>query len=175
MPLASLPMDTPLGTLTLLAGDAGLAAVLWENDRPGRVRLGPVRACPDHAVLLDTRRQLREYFSGRRTRFDLPLDFSAAASTPFQRAVWRALLDIPYGQTRSYGEVAAALGRPKAVRAVGAANGRNPLSIVAPCHRVVGASGSLTGFAGGLAAKAWLLALEAGSGLPARPGPANAS
>jgi len=106
-------------------------------------------------------RQLAEYFSGRRKAFDLRLDF---AGTEFQKKVWRALLTIPFGETRSYGEIAKQIGSPKAVRAVGAANGRNPISIVAPCHRVIGSTGKLTGFAGGLDTKAFLLDLERAGG-----------
>lgn len=151
-------MKTPVGTLTLVAGDGGLAAVLWENDAPNRVRLDQGVQDGSHAVLLAAQEQLEQYFAGARQHFDLALDFNG---TPFQRAVWQALLDIPYGQTRSYGDIARTIGNPAAVRAVGAANGRNPLSIIAPCHRVIGAGGALTGFAGGLAAKEFLLGLEA--------------
>ena len=154
-------IDTPVGSLTLVAGDAGLAAVLWENDDPDRVPLGTLRRNASHPVLADAARQLREYFGGRRRGFDLPLDPSG---TPFQQAVWRALRTIPYGQTRSYAQIARQIGRPSAARAVGAANGRNPVSIVVPCHRVIGAGGKLTGFAGGLKIKAQLLALEDGTG-----------
>jgi methylated-DNA-[protein]-cysteine S-methyltransferase len=121
------------------------------------VRLAPLTEDQRHPVLKETERQLGEYFNGARKKFDLPLDF---AGTAFQKSVWKALLKIPYGQTRSYGELAKQLGNAKAMRAVGAANGRNPISIVAPCHRVIGASGKLTGFAGGLQAKAFLLQLE---------------
>jgi methylated-DNA-[protein]-cysteine S-methyltransferase len=110
-----------------------------------------------HPVLIEAERQLREYFAGRRTAFALKLDL---VGTPFQRKVWNALLTIPFGETRSYGEIAKQIGSPVAVRAVGAANGRNPVAIVAPCHRVIGSTGKLTGFAGGLGAKACLLALE---------------
>ncbi|HEX4555134.1 MAG TPA: methylated-DNA--[protein]-cysteine S-methyltransferase [Xanthobacteraceae bacterium] len=152
---------SPVGALTLAASHDGLAAILWENDRPGRVRLSLVGEDERHPILVETERQLNEYFAGRRRTFSLKLDF---AGTQFQRKVWHALLEIPFGQTRSYGEIARRIGRPAAVRAVGAANGRNPISIVAPCHRVVGATGKLTGFAGGLAAKARLLALEQESG-----------
>ncbi|OZI54148.1 cysteine methyltransferase [Bordetella genomosp. 4] len=148
---------SPVGRLTLVAKDASLAAILWENDRPGRVRLGPMQENTQYPILLKTEQQLAEYFAGRRERFELPLDF---VGTEFQKQVWAALLTIPYGQTRSYRDIATQIGRPKAVRAVGAANGRNPISIVAPCHRVVGASGALTGFAGGLPAKELLLGLE---------------
>jgi methylated-DNA-[protein]-cysteine S-methyltransferase len=108
-------------------------------------------------VLLETERQLREYFAGQRHEFALKLDL---AGTAFQRKVWNALLTIPFGETRSYGQIARQIGNPNAVRAVGAANGRNPVSIIAPCHRVIGSTGKLTGFAGGLDAKARLLAFE---------------
>lgn len=154
-------MPSPVGELTLVASDAGLVAVLWENDRPDRVPLGPTEDA-DHPVLAAARTQLREYFADRRRTFDLPLDFRG---TEFQRRVWAELLRIPFGETRSYGEIARILGSPGASRAVGAANGRNPISIIAPCHRVIGKSGSLTGFAGGIEAKAWLLAMEAGQPL----------
>lgn len=150
-------MDSPVGTLTLVAGDAGLRAILWENDDPRRVPLGSMTENPDHPVLIEAKRQLAAYFAGERTGFTVPLDFQGSA---FQKKVWAALLAIPFGETRSYGEIARQIGHPSASRAVGAANGRNPISIIAPCHRVVGAGGRLTGFAGGLAAKAWLLALE---------------
>jgi methylated-DNA-[protein]-cysteine S-methyltransferase len=153
--------DTPVGRLTLVGSDAGLAAILWQHDPPGRVRLRLDREDDRHPVLVAAEQQLQEYFAGARTTFDVPLDMSG---TDFQRQVWQALLRIPYGETRSYQEIAVELGRPAAARAVGAANGRNPLSIVAPCHRVVGATGALTGFAGGLDVKARLLALERGCG-----------
>jgi methylated-DNA-[protein]-cysteine S-methyltransferase len=146
-----------VGTLTLIATDDGLSAILWENDRPGRVRLDAGTEDRHHPVLVETGRQLQEYFAGRRRTFSLKLDVSG---TPFQRQVWNALLTIPFGETRSYSEIARQIGRPTATRAVGAANGRNPLSIVAPCHRVLGSSGALTGFAGGLEVKARLLKLE---------------
>jgi methylated-DNA-[protein]-cysteine S-methyltransferase len=157
--------DSPVGRLTLVASDGGLAAILWENDRPGRVRLALESEDDRHPILLEAERQLREYFAGSRTQFELPLDPSG---TDFQRQVWSELLKIPFGETRSYVEIARRIGSPGAARAVGAANGRNPISIVAPCHRVVGASGALTGFAGGLDVKARLLALErAGRPIPA--------
>jgi methylated-DNA-[protein]-cysteine S-methyltransferase len=151
-------MASPVGILTLVASDKGLAAILWENDRPGRVRLNIARQDRKHPVLLEAERQLKEYFAGTRKTFKLPLDFHG---TDFQKRVWKALLAIPFGETRSYTQIARQVGKPAAVRAVGAANGRNPISIVAPCHRVIGANGKLTGFAGGLDAKARLLALEA--------------
>ncbi len=151
-------VSSPVGRLTLVATDDGLAAILWENDRPGRVRLNLEAEESDHPVLVETERQLEEYLVGRRQRFALTLDVSGTA---FQRSVWSALLTIPFGETRSYAQIAQQIGRPRAVRAVGAANGRNPLSIVAPCHRVVGSTGALMGFAGGLDVKAHLLAFEA--------------
>jgi len=153
-------MASPVGVLTLAATDEGLAAILWENDRDGRVPLNLVAEDDRHPVLLEAERQLDEYFGGSRTEFDLPLD---ASGTPFQRRVWDALMSIPFGETRSYAEIARQIGSPSAVRAVGAANGRNPLSIVTPCHRVIASSGALTGFAGGLDVKARLLRLEATS------------
>lgn len=154
---ASKTISSPVGRLTLVASDVGLAAILWENDKPRRVALDSIRNDDDHPTLRCAEQQLNEYFEGRRTSFDLALD---PVGTTFQRSVWRALLRIPFGETRTYGEIAAELGNPKAVRAVGAANGRNPLSIVTPCHRVIGARGDLTGFAGGLRAKEYLLRLE---------------
>jgi methylated-DNA-[protein]-cysteine S-methyltransferase len=162
-------MDSPVGQLTLIGTDAGMAAILWENDRAERLQLTLDVETPAHPVLLEAERQLSEYFGGRREAFDLPLD---VAGTPFQRRVWKALRTIPFGETRSYGQIAAQIGSPRAVRAVGAANGRNPLPIVAPCHRVIGSNGTLTGFAGGLETKAQLLALEGRGrhdGRPLRP------
>jgi methylated-DNA-[protein]-cysteine S-methyltransferase len=150
-------IDSPVGALKLVASDTGLVAILWPNDDPARVRIGQPVGSETHPVLLETERQLREYFDGRRRSFDLKLDFSG---TEFQRKVWSALLTIPYGETRSYMQIAKQIGSPDAVRAVGAANGRNPISIIAPCHRVIGSNGKLTGFAGGLETKAFLLALE---------------
>ena len=150
-------LTSPVGELKLVANGSRLAAILWENDKQGRVRLGPMREAPDNPILVRTAKQLQEYFAGTRNRFDLELDFSG---TDFQKKVWQALLTIPFGETRSYSEIARQIGNPSAVRAVGAANGKNPISIVAPCHRVIGASGKLTGFAGGLEAKERLLTLE---------------
>lgn len=154
------PLKSPVGVLTLVASNKGLAAVLWENDSPSRVRLGIGLCDPQHPVLITASQQLSEYFAGTRRVFDVPLDFNG---TVFQQQVWRALLDIPFGQTRSYGDIARSIQNPAAVRAVGAANGRNPISIIAPCHRVIGANGTLTGFAGGLSAKDYLLRLEGAS------------
>jgi methylated-DNA-[protein]-cysteine S-methyltransferase len=149
--------QTPVGELKLVASDKGLVAILWENDDPKRVPLTDLKEDSSNAILMKTDRQLAEYFTGKRQQFDLPLDMRG---TQFQKNVWAMLRAIPFGETRSYGELAAKLGKPSASRAVGAANGRNPISIVVPCHRVIGSSGKLTGFAGGLEAKAHLLGLE---------------
>lgn len=150
-------ISSPLGWLKLVASEKGLAAILWENDDPRRIHLELTHEDNKHPVLLQAETQLSEYFAGKRKSFSLALDFKG---TDFQMKVWRALLEIPFGETRSYGQLAKQLGNPKAGRAVGAANGRNPIAIIAPCHRVIGASGRLTGFAGGLEAKARLLSLE---------------
>ena len=148
---------TPVGILKLVASQKGLVAILWENDNADRVKLGTIEQDDDNEILLETERQLLEYFAGKRQKFSLVLDF---VGSDFQKAVWHALTEIPYGETRSYGEIARQLGNAKAMRAVGAANGKNPISIIAPCHRVIGASGELTGFAGGLKTKSFLLTLE---------------
>jgi len=150
-------IKSPVGELTIIASDKGIVALLWQDDKPGRVQISSGLQKNDDNLLLDAERQLSEYFAGQRKRFDLPLDFSGTA---FQKSVWEALLTIPYGETRSYGEIASRIGNEKAVRAVGAANGKNPISIIAPCHRVIGASGAMTGFAGGLKNKRFLLDLE---------------
>lgn len=150
-------MALPVGVLKLIASDAGLSAVLWENDDPKRVRVGELIAAPEHPVLAQAEHELRAYFAGERTSFSVPLD---VAGTEFQKKAWAALLTIPYGATRSYGELARQIGNPKASRAVGAANGRNPISIIVPCHRAIASDGALTGFAGGLEAKRYLLSLE---------------
>jgi methylated-DNA-[protein]-cysteine S-methyltransferase len=157
MSLVYKTMQSPVGELKLVASDEGLVAILWENDRPNRVRLGELVENKKHPVLLETERQLREYFVGKRKKFSVALDMRG---TRFQKDVWEALLAIPFGETRSYGQLAKQLGNPRATRAVGAANGRNPVSIIVPCHRVIGSSGKLTGFAGGLETKAQLLGLE---------------
>jgi methylated-DNA-[protein]-cysteine S-methyltransferase len=157
MPLVFKHIPSPVGRLKLVASDAGLVAILWERDDPYRVRLGAMIESPDHATLAETERQLGDYFAGRLQTFTVPLDFHG---TDFQKQVWVALLTIPFGETRSYGEIARQIGRPGTSRAVGAANGRNPISIIAPCHRVLGSNGALTGFAGGLAAKGYLLGHE---------------
>ena len=151
-------IKSPVGRLKLVASGPHLIAVLWPDEGPLRIRLGDMRKGPGHPALVETERQLAQYFSGERRRFDLPIHFHG---TPFQHRVWRQLLRIPYGETRSYGHLAVAVGNRFAARAVGLANRKNPLSIIVPCHRVIGASGLLTGFAGGLATKARLLELEA--------------
>jgi methylated-DNA-[protein]-cysteine S-methyltransferase len=146
-------VDTAIGTLTLVGGDAGLRAVLFAGEAPPD---GAVEGA--HPVLDAAAMQLSEWFAGERTAFDLPLDLDGA--TPFQRRAWLALAEVPYATTRSYGAQARTLGTPRAARAVGAANGCNPLPIVLPCHRLVGADGALTGFGGGLDVKRALLAHE---------------
>lgn len=153
-------MDTPVGRLKLVASGKGLVAVLWPDDNPKRVPLSDLTEDAANPFLTQTETELADYFAGKRRTFTVPLDFNG---TGFQKSVWQALLTIPFGETRSYGQIAVQLGRPSASRAVGAANGRNPISIIAPCHRVIGASGKLTGFAGGLETKAHLLALESGT------------
>lgn len=159
-------IQSPVGLLKLIASDKGLAAILWENDKSGRVpHVQDAIAESRHPVLLDVERQLGEYLARTRREFDLPLDFVGNA---FHQQVWTALLTIPYGETRTYGQIAKQIGKPDAARAVGAANGKNPISIVAPCHRVIGANGKLTGFAGGLQAKAYLLNLESNDLLNSR-------
>lgn len=157
MELAFMEMPSPVGILKLVATKNALVAVLWENENPKRVRLAELIEQVDHPILLATQKQLSEYFAGTRQRFDLTLDFEG---TEFQKSVWQALLDIPFGETRSYRDIAEQVGNIKAVRAVGAANGKNPISIIAPCHRVVGMNGKLVGFAGGLDNKKILLCLE---------------
>ena len=157
MKLAFIEMASPVGTLKLVANETALVAVLWENENPKRVRLAELIEQTHHPILLETQKQLTEYFAGKRQQFDLPLDFEG---TEFQQKVWQALLTIPFGETRSYRDIAEQIGNVKAVRAVGAANGKNPISIIAPCHRVVGANGKLVGFAGGLDNKDILLRLE---------------
>jgi methylated-DNA-[protein]-cysteine S-methyltransferase len=151
-------LDSPVGELILVATDLGLRAVLWPNDGPARVKLPTsIKDASGNTILRRCVAQLQQYFAGERTAFDLPLDLHG---TVFQQLAWLSLASIPYGQTATYGEQAERIGRPKAVRAIGAANGRNPVSIILPCHRVVGADGSLTGFAGGLDTKRRLLEIE---------------
>lgn len=148
-------VDSPIGPLTLVAEDGELAGLYMDNQR----HLPPVETFgePDPAPLRVAVAQLEEYFAGRRTEFDLPL---AMGGTPFQRSVWNALREIPYGETVSYRGLAEQIGRPTAIRAVGLANGKNPISIIVPCHRVVGVTGDLTGYGGGLERKRHLLDFE---------------
>lgn len=149
-------MPTPVGELLLTSNGEALTAVYFEDPKYGPTSTdGWIR---DAAVLADARQQLEEYFRGERTDFDLAL---APAGTDFQRSVWRALTEIPFASTTSYGEIAGRIGKPSASRAVGAANGRNPISIIVPCHRVIGSGGDLTGYGGGLDRKRWLLNHEA--------------
>jgi methylated-DNA-[protein]-cysteine S-methyltransferase len=155
-PLRSTVVDSPVGPLTIVASDRGVRAVMWPDD-VGRVPIGAATHDPGHPIVVVAARQLAEYFAGERERFDLPLD---AIGTDFQRSAWTALSTIPFATTISYGEQAALMGDRRKARAVGAANGRNPISIIVPCHRVVGADGSLTGFAGGVDTKSWLLTHE---------------
>ena len=156
-PLYSSRIDSPLGGITLAATDQGLAGAWFDHQRHWPDTRG-WQADDPHPVLRQAAAQLADYFAGRRDGFDLPLDLSHG--TAFQQSVWRALRAIPAGQTTSYGALSAGVGKPAAVRAVGAAVGRNPISVIVPCHRVLGADGSLTGYAGGLERKTALLELE---------------
>ena len=147
---------SPVGTLTVAATERGLCGLYFEEHRHFKGKEG-WRHDPKHPIVQRAIKQLDEYFAGERSEFDLPLDLQG---TPFQQTVWQQLLRIPHGETVSYGEHARAVGRPTAARAVGAAIGRNPVSIIVPCHRVVGSNGSLTDYAGGLERKQMLLELE---------------
>jgi methylated-DNA-[protein]-cysteine S-methyltransferase len=149
---------SPLGVLQLVASEHGMRGIYFDEHRHFKGKGGDWRHEPAHACLTQTARQLQEYFAGTRMEFDVPLDLQG---TPFQQSVWKELQAIPYGSTISYAQQAQRLGKPLATRAVGAANGRNPVSIIVPCHRVVGAGGAVTGYAGGLERKRALLALEA--------------
>jgi methylated-DNA-[protein]-cysteine S-methyltransferase len=148
-------VDSPVGTLTLVAVEGALTGLYMDlqRHRPLEEKFGE----PDPTPFPEVIRQLDEYFAGHRTEFDVPMVF---AGTPFQRIVWTALREIPYGETESYGRLAERIGRPSAARAVGLANGRNPIGIIVPCHRVVGATGDLTGYGGGLERKQHLLDFE---------------
>jgi len=149
-------IDSPVGPLLLTADDAGLTGVRFDARWSADLRIGTPES-EAARIIAAARAQLDEYFAGRRTHFDLPL---APVGTPFQRRVWAALAEIPFGRAISYLELARTIGDPRAVRAVGGANGKNPLPIVLPCHRVIGADGSLTGFGGGIERKRWLLVHE---------------
>jgi len=147
-------IQSPIGDLMLISDGKALTGLYMNNEKHlGRRAM----AIPDKKMLKHPREQLQAYLAGELREFELPL---AAEGTPFQQRVWRALCDIPYGETISYGELARRIGQPKAARAVGLANGQNPISIVVPCHRVIGANGALTGYGGGLDRKRWLLAHE---------------
>jgi len=149
-------LETPVGTLLIAGDDAAIRRIYFpKNGKPARPEPGWIES--RRGPIAGAVRQLQEYFAGKRADFDLPL---APEGTEFQRAVWRCLQEIPYGETISYGELAKRVGNPKASRAVGAANGSNPIPIVIPCHRVIGSNGKLTGFGGGLPTKERLLALE---------------
>ncbi len=156
-------MPSPLGELRLIATQSGLAAVLWDGEDYQRTKLPGAQRSDQHPILLTAEQQLREYFAKTRTTFDLPLDVTG---TEFQRKVWTALLELPFGTTKTYGELARSLGDIKAVRAVGGALNKNPVAIIVPCHRVIGASGQLVGFAGGLHNKSLLLELESSKRMP---------
>lgn len=149
-------VSSPVGTLKLLANSVALTAILWENEvLPPLVKGTP--ETPNHPVLREADKQLQEYFAGKRQTFSVNLDFHG---TEFQKCVWQELLRIPYGKTETYAHIAQKVGRPRAVRATGGTIGKNPLPIIAPCHRVIGSNGKLTGFAGGLKIKKILLHLE---------------
>jgi len=148
-------MESPVGKLRLVAEDGALVGLSMEEQAHAPA-FGAADGQGD-PVLDEASRQLAAWFAGERTQFDLPL---RARGTPFQLAVWKALREIPFGETRSYGQIADGLGQPKAVRAVGAANGRNPIGIIVPCHRVIGADGTLVGYGGGMERKRWLLGHE---------------
>jgi methylated-DNA-[protein]-cysteine S-methyltransferase len=152
-------VDSSVGPLTLVAVNGVLTGLYMhrQRHRPPEETFGE----PDPAPFTEVASQLRAYFDGRRTDFDLPV---VLAGTPFQRRVWAALRDIPYGETITYGQLADRIGQPTAARAVGLANGRNPIGVIVPCHRVVGSTGSLTGYGGGLATKRYLLDFERGAG-----------
>lgn len=166
MLLSTFVHESPLGPLRLVRSEAALMGIYFEGHHPAPPERPSLPGEP--AGFDEARRQLDAYFAGRRRSFELPL---APTGTPFQQAVWAELGRIPFGETRSYGQLARALGRPGAARAVGAANAHNPLSIVIPCHRIVGERGALTGYAGGEARKAWLLAHEGATALPLGPAP----
>lgn len=150
------PSHIPLGPIEIRANEEGLTWISFSSETASPIDPSPIAPSP---ITEECARQLEAYFLGQLRDFDLPL---APRGTEFQRAVWQALSEIPFGETRTYAEQAGSLGNPKAVRAVGAANGRNPISIVVPCHRVIGANGTLTGYAGGLPRKRWLLHHEQG-------------
>lgn len=150
-------IESPVGLLKLVANNENLVAILWEKEKENRVRLEAMDEMLNHPVLIKTENQIKEYFNNQRKVFDIPLQ---ANGTAFQTSVWQVLLEIPYGTTWTYKQIAAKIDRPLSVRAVGAAIGRNPISIIIPCHRVIASNGELTGFAGGIDKKKILLHLE---------------
>lgn len=153
-------IDSPVGGLTIIASSEGLHAVLWDSDRENPKMAKIIQALPkssDDKIIVKTKKQLMEYFQGQRKIFDLPLVING---TDFQKLCWQQLLKIPYAKTISYGEQAQRIGNKNKARAVGMSNGLNPISIIIPCHRVIGINGKLVGFAGGLSCKAWLLEHE---------------
>jgi methylated-DNA-[protein]-cysteine S-methyltransferase len=152
--------ESPLGPMLLVASERGLAGVYFDRQKHLPRQRAEWRRDPANPLLARAKRQLEEYFAGRRRTFDLPLD---PQGTPFQCAVWKAIAGVAYGETINYGELARRAGFPGSARAAGAATGRNPVGVIVPCHRIVGADGSLTGYAGGLARKRALLRLEAGT------------
>ena len=152
--------QSPQGGMLLLANDAGLAGVFFDHQKHHPEKQADWKKKPDHKFLQQAKRELTEYFAGKRTRFDVAL---APEGTPFQRSVWKAISSVGFGETISYGELARRAGHPGCARAAGAATGRNPIGIIVPCHRIMGADGSLTGYAGGLERKRALLALEGAS------------
>jgi len=162
-------IDSPLGTISLCGTERGLVGIFMEDHRHGPTEAQRHSWQRADALFAEVGTQLLEYFSGRRTVFSVGFDREAIGGTTFQRRVWKALEEIPYGVTISYGELARRINQPTAVRAVGLANGRNPLSIIVPCHRVVGSDGKLTGYGGGVDRKRWLLELETTTSISATP------
>ncbi|MGZ3633505.1 MAG: methylated-DNA--[protein]-cysteine S-methyltransferase [Parachlamydiaceae bacterium] len=150
-------IQSPVGILKIVVNDHALLAILWENEKLGRIRLDSMLEEHGNALILEAEKQLNDYFSRRRDAFNIPVE---TIGTPFQLKVWEALRKIPYGATCSYKDIALKIGHPKAVRAVGTAIGRNPISIMIPCHRVIASNGTLAGFAGGLDRKKMLLDIE---------------
>lgn len=150
-------INSPVGSLKIVVQEQALVAVLWDNEKLNRVRLDQMEENEKDPLILETEKQLNEYFLHQRTVFNLPMELDG---TPFQQGVWELLNQIPYGTTWAYKDIAVKMNRPRAVRAVGAAVGRNPISIIVPCHRVIASNGNLTGFAGGINRKKILLDLE---------------
>lgn len=150
-------INSPVGSLKIVVQEQALVAILWDNEKLNRVRLDQMEENEKDPLILETEKQLNEYFLHQRTVFNLPMEL---VGTPFQQGVWELLNQIPYGTTWAYKDIAIKMNRPRAVRAVGAAVGRNPISIIVPCHRVIASNGNLTGFAGGINRKKILLDLE---------------